>query len=279
VVDSDRSAIEVAFDGTGHSWSPPVGAPDQVSGPANGVAGSAWDPAGRLAVVTGASGLLGSAVAAELLRRDARVCLIGRDLDALRETSSSFPSGSRAALLRCDLAAADDIDSAAAFVERIGQPVDLLVHAAGLYSPSTVTHGSVDDMDEHYLLDVRGPYLLTQRLVPLLGAADGRVVFFAGPASTPPGGTGTSGDVHREVSLAGLRSFAAALRREVAPLGIGVLTVRTDEALEPQGLGGGTPGFAAECARTVVELLAGDSVEVTSVEMTSAGIRRRAERR
>src|SRR5690606_34520347 len=61
---------------------------------------------GRLALVTGASGLLGAAMAVELASRGADLCLLGRDLPGLLEVVDDLVPGARAAVLRCDLAIA-----------------------------------------------------------------------------------------------------------------------------------------------------------------------------
>jgi short-subunit dehydrogenase len=280
MVDIDRSVIDVAFH---HSESPLFGSSGEGGGQTRPQARTAPRSAGggfegRLAVITGASGLLGSALASGLIARGASVCLIGRDLESLRATRQEFGPGAGTALLRCDLASAEDVASASDFIDRIGRPVDLLVHAAGLFTPSSIATGAVADLDEHYLLDVRGPYLLTKRLMPSLAEAEGRVVFFAGLADSTPAPREHARDVHRDVTLAGLRSFATALRDESTPRGVRVLTVRTDEVVETTAATSDT-GFAADCASTVLDLLAVESLDVTGVELRRGGCRARSEQR
>ena len=172
---------------------PIFGAPPPAPAPAGSVPDdvtpaelSAAPLEGKLAVVTGATGLLGATVAAELVARGARVCLLGRSIEELRETARRC--GDSTVVLRCDLAIAEDVAEAADFIERIGAPVDVLVHAAGVRSSATVRTGTLESLDEHYLLNVRGPYLLTQRLLGSLGEARGQVVFFAVELASRSGG-------------------------------------------------------------------------------------------
>jgi len=226
-----------------------------------------WSPDGRLdgttAVVTGASGLLGAAMATELAGRGAAVLLIGRDRAALDDAARTARGGPPIAGLRCDLASAEDIDAAAEFVRAVGRPVDLLVHATGLSDPSTIGTSPVELLDEHYLLNLRGPYQLTQRLLPVLSEPRGRVVFFtsAGPAAPD--------DVHHTMTDAALRSMAEALRGELAPSGRRVLTVATDA-----GVGRPEESYLPSLARTIVDSVVEEGVDVT--ELLAAPVPRRA---
>lgn len=236
------------------------------------------DPSGvrdRLAVVTGATGLLGAAIATELSARGAIVCLVGRDLPALLEVERSLGPDARVAVLRCDLALGEDVVSAVEFVERLDRPVDLLVHAAGLQSEARIADGPVEDLDEHYLLNVRGPYLLTQRLLPLLRDGAARCVFIA--AAEMPGARG--GDAHHAITQAGTRALADELRVEAAPRGVRVLTVvaHDEPALRRGVVDAGA--FAAGLATTVVDASASADLDLT--ELVVRGVARpvRADRR
>ena len=221
---------------------------------------------GKLAVVTGATGMLGATVASELVRRGARVCLMGRSISELRETAR-LCGGDTTALLRCDLANADDVADAADFVERIGMPVDVLVHAAGVRSSATVSDGSLESLDEHYLLNLRGPYLLTQRLLGSLAASRGQVVFFAS-TSRPDlvldlrGG----GDAHHAISTAALVAFAQELRTEAGPAGVRVLTVDAEVDLGADEEG---DEVLAALASQVIDALGSPRLDVTGFTVRS----------
>lgn len=236
------------------------------------------DPSGvrdRLAVVTGATGLLGAAIAAELSARGAIVCLVGRDLQALLDAERALGPGARAAVLRCDLAVGEDVASAVDFVERLDRPVDLVVHAAGLQAQARIADAPVEDLDEHYLLNVRGPYLLTQRLLPLLRDGSARCVFIA--AADTPGASG--GDAHHTITQAGTRALADELRVEAAPRGVRVLTViAQDEAGVRRGVVD-ADAFATALATTVVDALGSPDLDLTELVVRGVARPMRADRR
>ena len=228
---------------------------------------------GKLAVVTGATGLLGAMVAAELAGRGARVCLLGRSINELRETARRC--GGASAMLRCDLASADDVADAADFVERIGAPVDVLVHAAGVRASATVSDGSLESLDEHYLLNLRGPYLLTQRLLGSLSAARGQVVFFASSSRPDLAADTHGGDAHHAISTAALVAFARELRAEAAPAGVRVLTVDAEVDLGPDEDG---DEVLAALATQVIDSLGSPRLDVTGFSVRSTARPSRAVR-
>lgn len=175
--------------------------------------------AGRLAVVTGAGAGLGRLVALALVDAGARVGVLDRDGDALAETAAAAEPDAPIVPLECDLGSLSDVEGAADFIARLDRPVHVLVHAASC----PVTHGlegEVSDLDEQYLVNLRGPYALTQLLLPQLRSAPGHVVFL-----------GTDGEPAREelqhaMTRAGVEVLAAGLRRELAPAGGRVSVVR-----------------------------------------------------
>ena len=88
------------------------------------------DLSGRVIIVTGASSGIGQSVAFYASRAGARVALIGRDINRLRETYDSIQNESR--IFSLDLS--KDIDNISLTVERIRDtmgPIWGLVHAAG----------------------------------------------------------------------------------------------------------------------------------------------------
>lgn len=223
---------------------------------------------GRLAVITGGAGLLGAAMASELGARGADICLLGDDPAELRRTLSMLDPGVRSAMLRCDLSSESEVLSAADFIHRMGRGVDLLIHAAGLQAPASVATGAVASLDEHYLWNLRGPYLLTQQLLEVITTAQGQVVFFVATETDPNMGSG--GDVHHSISQAAVQAFAQELRAETARLGVRVLVVDavaqtwSDLSTEP----------ARPSGRTVVESLAYSVVDtLTSSEMDVTELR------
>lgn len=117
---------------------------------------------GRVALVTSAAGELGSALAAELVDRGARVLLVDEDLGDLVRTVDGLASG-RAIPVRCDLGSAAEVDSACEFVGRIAA-VDMVLHVV----PGPGEGTASTDLDDRYRSTVRGPLVLFAGLVAAL---------------------------------------------------------------------------------------------------------------
>jgi len=91
-----------------------------------------------------------------------------------------------------DLASAEQVDRAAEFVARVGEPVVGMVHvvvpSTAPLRPTAPVDEVLDRLDDDYLRGLRGPYQLTRRLLPSLAAHAGRIVVVhpeSGPAGAP----------------------------------------------------------------------------------------------
>ncbi len=133
---------------------------------------------GQIAVVTGASGGIGRAIARELARQGAALCLVGRDRQALTSWAASLPPGlEEIRCYRADLLVDEEIrDLANGLRSEVGR-VDILVHSAGAIALGTIEKTPVDHLDWQYRTNVRAPYLLTQSLLPMIRASRGQIVF------------------------------------------------------------------------------------------------------
>ncbi len=86
---------------------------------------------GRVAVVTGAAGQLGSAFARGLAELGAEVALLDLDLEGCERVAAAGPLAGRSAAFRCDMTDRDDVEAATdAIVERFGR-LDVAVNNAG----------------------------------------------------------------------------------------------------------------------------------------------------
>ncbi len=172
--------------------------------------------AGQTALVTGATGGIGNAIAHALHQRGARVLLSGRRRDALDELAASL--GGRAEVLVADLA---DRHGPARLAEAAGA-VDVLVANAALPASGRVEDFDHDQIDRALDVNLRAPMQLTRALLPgMLERGRGHVVFvssLSGKAASPRSGIYSA-------TKFGLRGFAAGLREDVEPLGIGVTVV------------------------------------------------------
>jgi short-subunit dehydrogenase len=169
---------------------------------------------GRTALITGATGGIGIAIARALAARDVSLLLSGRRTDVLEPLAAEL--GARA--LECDLA-----DSAA--VDRLADEagaVDVLVANAGLPASGHITSFTQEEIDRALAVNLRAPMALARRLVdPMIARGSGHLVFvssLSGKAASP------GGSVYSATKF-GLRGFALGLRQDLKPHGIGVSVV------------------------------------------------------
>lgn len=210
------------------SGDPAPGAPSERSAPAAEPA-SPRPLQGRVAVVTGGAGGLGRVVALDLAAAGARVCVLGRDVAAMRETAALAGPGAAIVTLQCDVGSISEIDGVVDFIDRLDRPVDILVHGEDVHVRGGVEHGSVTDLDEQYLVNLRGPYLLSQRLLDGLREARGHVVFVNAVTAATPTGFAQHTVVHH-----GVTALADALRAEVGDDGVAVSCIHV-EIPDPAG--------------------------------------------
>jgi NAD(P)-dependent dehydrogenase (short-subunit alcohol dehydrogenase family) len=177
--------------------------------------------AGAVAVVTGASSGIGRAIAIALAREGAQLYAAGRNGRALMGMISIAREFSSAVSVPVDLAAGEGVAVLAEHVEQAGR-LDILIHSAGILHSGRMAEAPVGDFDSHYAVNVRAPYVLTQRLLPMLVAARGQIVFINSSA----GLTAKQADLGQYSAMKhALKAIADSLREEVNPKGVRVLSV------------------------------------------------------
>jgi NADP-dependent 3-hydroxy acid dehydrogenase YdfG len=172
------------------------------------------------ALITGASGGIGSAIATALAPTHT-LLLAGRPSDrldavALRLGATTFP---------LDLTDADAIESSCEIVDQL----DVLVHNAGLSIPGHVEESHVEEWRATFDVNVFGPVALTLALLPALRSVRGRVVFINSGA----GRTASPGMASYSASKFALRAFADSLRDDEPALRVTTIYPgRTDTEMQ-----------------------------------------------
>jgi NADP-dependent 3-hydroxy acid dehydrogenase YdfG len=180
------------------------------------------DLTGRAALVTGASGGIGRAIALRLAKAGASVVATGRDrhaLDSLVKEADSI-----GLTLRHHPAALTDPDDRARLVEAVHEHVrslSVLVHAAGLYRRGTIADAPLTDLDDQFAVNVRAPYALTRMLLPDLVRTRGDVVFL----NSTQGLSAGAGVGQYAASKHALRAVADSLRADLGDGSVRVCTV------------------------------------------------------
>jgi len=178
---------------------------------------------GQVAVITGANSGIGEAISLSLAERGATLCLIGRNVERLREVARQTESvGCRVHYLQGDLSQDPDLAKLIDNIKRLLGQVDVLVHSAGLLHRGPIETAPVNDFDQQYRVNVRAPYVLTQALLPMLKSRRGQIVFINSSVSL----RNAEPDVSQYTATKqALKAFTESLRGEVNRAGIRVLSV------------------------------------------------------
>ncbi|MBI3899637.1 MAG: SDR family oxidoreductase [Gammaproteobacteria bacterium] len=173
----------------------------------------------QIALVTGAAGGIGLAIAEGLAANGANVILAGRQMAPL-ETAQRRLGSSHTALV-CDLSIDTDLRQARDAVVRQYGRLDILVHSAGVIIPALLEATTADDFDRHYRVNVRAPLFLTQALLPQLKQSRGQIVFI----NSSVGVRIKEGVGAYAASKHALKAIADTLRAELNADGVRVLSV------------------------------------------------------
>ena len=172
---------------------------------------------GKTALVTGASGGIGSAIARALASQGARVGLSGTREDVLAALATEI--GGRAEMIPADLGAEGGVDTLARDAETSLGTVDILVNNAGITRDGLAMRMS--DEDWQRVLDVNltaGFRLIRALLRGMMKRRWGRIV----GVTSIVGVTGNAGQANYAASKAGMIGLTKALAQEVAARGITV---------------------------------------------------------
>lgn len=175
----------------------------------------------RTAIVTGGSSGIGRAVGRALAESGARVLLVGRDEARLAGVATEIGDlGGECWPVAADLteegAPQTVVDAA---LEKYGS-VDILVHAAGVFSPRSFDDTPVEEFDRVWNINVRAPFALTKAAVPAM--QDGGVIVFV---SSIDGHVGFASDSAYGPSKSAVDGLVRALSIELASRGIRVVAV------------------------------------------------------
>lgn len=176
----------------------------------------------QIAVVTGASSGIGKAITLGLAGQGATLCLVGRKLGTLESVvQSSRTISPRVLSYHADLTKDEEIRKLVTSLERDVGCIDLLIHSAGGIALGQLESASVENLDWQYRINVRGPYLLTQALLPMLRTRRGQIVFINSRA----GLSANAAESQYSATKHALKALADSLRAEVNPYEIRVLSV------------------------------------------------------
>lgn len=176
-----------------------------------------FDLSGKSALVTGASGGIGAAIARALHGAGANVVLSGNRRDALDGIRGEL--GDRAVVAAADLALADSAEKLVKDADQAFGSVDILVNNAGLTRDQLLLRMKDEDWAKVIEVDLTAGFRLARAAVRgMMRRRWGRVIAI----TSVVGATGNPGQTNYAAAKAGMVGFSKALAAEVASRGITV---------------------------------------------------------
>jgi len=183
---------------------------------------------GKSALVTGGAKRLGQAIALELARAGADVTLTFRHSadDAVETVDAIEQLGRRGFAVECNVRSEESVRDAIAAVMAEHGRLDILVNNAGVFQKVALPEITLEQWDEVFETNARGPFLVSREALPHLRAAGGRIVHLG--------------------SLGGIRAWASHAHYCASKAALHMLTQAQAKAFAPQvAVNCVAPGFIA----------------------------------
>ncbi|HVU29486.1 MAG TPA: 3-oxoacyl-[acyl-carrier-protein] reductase [Sphingomicrobium sp.] len=196
-----------------------------------------FDLTGMTALVTGASGGLGSAIAKALSGQGARLALSGSNSEKLEKFRSSL--GGDHVALACDLSDGPAVDELVPrSIEALGGKLDILVNNAGVTRDNLLMRMKDEEFEEVIRINLEAAFRLMRAAAkPMMKARFGRIISI----TSVVGITGNPGQANYVASKAGLIGMTKSVAQELASRGItvnaiapGFMTSAMTDALNEQ---------------------------------------------
>jgi 3-oxoacyl-[acyl-carrier protein] reductase len=178
---------------------------------------------GRVAIVTGAGGGLGTGICDSLAAAGATVIAAGRTKTSIEEVAERVRNaGGHALSIQCDVTSRESIDQMMAEVAQQYGGIDILINNAAIYPRRAWTEITDQEWDEVLGTNLKGYFMCAQSAFPSMKERGrGRIINIA--SITLFGGWPMLLDY--VTSKGGIMAFTRALAREIGPEGITVNTI------------------------------------------------------
>ncbi|AFN56017.1 3-oxoacyl-[acyl-carrier-protein] reductase [Zymomonas mobilis] len=176
-----------------------------------------FDLNGLTALVTGASGGIGSAIAKALADQGVQVALSGTRESALKEVAAILPNDP--IILPANLGQKEDVEQLVPrALEKLGK-IDILVNNAGITRDGLMMRMKDEDWADVIALNLESVFRLSRAVIrPMMKTRFGRIINI----SSVVGQTGNAGQANYAAAKAGMIGMSKSLAREVASRGITV---------------------------------------------------------
>jgi 3-oxoacyl-[acyl-carrier protein] reductase len=178
-----------------------------------------FDLNGMTALVTGASGGIGSAIARALAGQGARLAVSGSNVDKLEAFCADLGGGDHVAL-SCNLSDSAAVDALVPqAVEALGGKLDILVNNAGVTRDNLTMRMKDEEWDAVIRVNLEAAFRLMRAAAkPMMKARFGRMISITSVVGT----TGNPGQANYAASKAGLVGMSKALAQELGSRGVTV---------------------------------------------------------
>ncbi|GAB5457623.1 MAG: 3-oxoacyl-[acyl-carrier-protein] reductase [Henriciella sp.] len=175
---------------------------------------------GKSALVTGATGGIGEAIARAMHKGGAEVILSGRRVEKLEALAAEL--GERTHIAACDLSDPEQADALVGQAIEAAGKLDILVANAGVTRDKLLMQMKDEDFQDIIRVNLESYFRLCRKAVrPMMKARGGRIIGIASIV----GVTGNPGQSNYCASKAGMIGFTKSLAQEVASRGITANTI------------------------------------------------------
>ena len=231
-----------------------------------------FDLTGKTALVTGASGGIGGAIATALHGQGATVALSGTKAATLEERAKAL--GARTHVLTANLGNTADVEGLVPAAEKVMGGLDILIHNAGVTRDNLFLRMKDEEWEQVIAVNLTAGFRLARAATKIMmRKRAGRIIFI----TSVVGVTGNPGQGNYAASKAGLIGMAKALAQEIASRNVTVncvapgfvgtaMTDALDEktrAAAVERVPMGRMGLPAEVAAAVVYLASPEAAYVT----------------
>ncbi|KAM3955889.1 3-oxoacyl-[acyl-carrier-protein] reductase FabG-like [Aphomia sociella] len=175
----------------------------------------------KVVIITGASSGIGASTAVYLAKLNAKLTLVGRNVDNLKKVGKVCEKYTKALLVPADLTKEKDVETIIqSTISQYGK-IDVLVNNAGIIETGTIENTSLEQYDRLMNTNVRSIYNLTMLATPHILKTKGNIV----NVSSVNGIRSFPGVLAYNVSKAAVDQFTRCVALELAPKGVRVNSV------------------------------------------------------